>query len=512
MPEHKLIPLPKSGDPEWLLDCTPRPVQLEALRRSIHGVQTHADNGDFLGATVDLRPGTSVGWGHYLEMRLGKTPLSLNEMMLLRHYHGVKRFLVVAPNTYKPEWREEAIEFGFDLDIHDIDASQAKKQLPEINTDKPFVMTVSYEGIKTQLIKPFIEKHMLGTNTAMYLDESIKIKGNTSQTSKLALLWSKEMEFRRCLSGRPITQGPQDLYMQLRVMGHLDGKSFYAFRNKYAKMGGFKNRQVVGVKNEDQLSELLRYTSFTAKRQDWGDAGDPEYEIDKPALAPIQMEVYREITHEFCYIFEDEETVVTTEQVVTKLLKLQQASSGFLISDDKKEIPLMPFEKVPKIERLLEFMEEANCKVIVCYHYNYTGDRLLEVLAKYNPAQIRAKQIMKRDGVDAEQEKKKFNLDPSCRVIVCSMEAVKYGNTLQGNEDDRCEAVVFVENTYSLDTRAQVEMRNQAAIQKWPTLYLDFASSPVERNVIKALSRKESILEAVFGTYKNGEMKNDESM
>ena len=64
----------------WLLNCEPREVQLEALNRSYF-----------------CDGGPKRGWGHFMEMRLGKTPAALNEYLLLRRDTDIRRMLVIAP-------------------------------------------------------------------------------------------------------------------------------------------------------------------------------------------------------------------------------------------------------------------------------------------------------------------------------------------------------------------------------------------------------------------------------
>ena len=87
----------------WLLDMEPREVQLEALRRSYYGYQRYTMAPDNRGK--DLRPEepwwtsgrVAPGWGHFLEMRLGKTGTQTNEFELLRQEHDLRRMVVLSP-------------------------------------------------------------------------------------------------------------------------------------------------------------------------------------------------------------------------------------------------------------------------------------------------------------------------------------------------------------------------------------------------------------------------------
>ena len=71
------------------------------------------------------------------------------------------------------------------------------------------------------------------------IDESIQIKGNKSAQTKAVhelAAWSPytnellNVRSVRILTGRPQTQGPQDLWGQLRAIGLVPGQNFYAFR------------------------------------------------------------------------------------------------------------------------------------------------------------------------------------------------------------------------------------------------------------------------------------------
>jgi len=165
-------------------------------------------------------------------------------------------------------------------------------------------------------------------------------------------------------------------------------------------------------------------------------------------------------------------------------------------------------KKLPKLERLKEILsEEVPGKVVIPYHYSESGDLMLSELAAYNPAVIRSAEWMKSNGRDADSEKARFNGSKECRVILLQISAGKYGHDLSGVGGDRCATMVFYENTYSLDDRGQIEMRNTAAFQDWTNVYLDFVSSPVEMQAIKAHIQKEDMVTAVFGAYQENKQR-----
>jgi len=66
----------------WMLNGEPRPVQVEALKRSYK----------------------KEGWGHFLDMRLGKTATVINEFAQYIHDFDMRYMLVLTPNRFKPDW------------------------------------------------------------------------------------------------------------------------------------------------------------------------------------------------------------------------------------------------------------------------------------------------------------------------------------------------------------------------------------------------------------------------
>jgi hypothetical protein len=195
--------------------------------------------------------------------------------------------------------------------------------------------------------------------------------------------------------------------------------------------------------------------------------------------------------------------LITTQMVITKRMKLQQISSGFIIDEEGEVREIQPFRATPKFKHMVETIDnEIEGKVIVIAHYQHTLDKLYTELSKYNPALIAGKKKMTSLGLDAEAEKKRFNESSSCRVMLGQSQAIKYGHTLMGNKKDPCLTMFFYENNYSLDNRAQTEERPQGEGQMGPLLIVDYYSSPIEKDIVKALQRKKNVAEVIMTAYK----------
>lgn len=497
----------KAPEVEWLIGGEPREVQLEALRRSFYGYALK-DHKDDEGNMRILREGfiPTRGWGHYMEMRLGKTPTALNEFMLFRQGYDFERIIVLGPNQYKEDWALENEKYGVDVPMipyYQQKLSKMEKAFKDAKGALSF--SVNYEALQYDKTLDFLESIMT-KRTLLVADESIFIKNRESLFTKGAMQIRDKVAVTRVASGLPMTQGPTDFFSQAKFIGMYDGLSYYAFRGKYCVMGGFKGRKVTGSKDEDKLNADINSKAFVAKRRDWGTQSEAEHYQMRLDMAPEQKKHYDEMNQELITIVETEkgeEEAIIAEQVMGKLMKMQQISSGFVYTEAGEAVEIMDPKKTPKMKALLMLLEnEIKGKVVIPYHYAQSGELLEEVLAKYNPAFILSTGRMKKKGLDYVSEKKKFNNDPSCRVVIGNLVTMKYGHDLTGSPEDRCATMFFFENNFSLDNRTQVEARNTTAFQDWANLYLDPYCSQTELNAISALVEKRNLVEGVLGPYR----------
>lgn len=493
---------------DWLLDCEPRPAQIEALARSYTGYKYRDTKNDPEGPGVALphAGGPAKGWGHFMEMRVGKTPTALNEYLLFKRDHGVKAGFVLAPQRYKPTWALEAEKFGVDVPTHVFDSGRRKDFAKFMKDSKGEGMVfVNYEALLYKDNMVLFHEWLAGTASMMIADESVIMKNYTGQYFTRAMLLSKETQVTRPLTGLPTPQGVHDLWAQLRFARALNGFDFFPFRGRFAKMGGFKGKQVKGVREEnaEELDRLLEKHCFRGRRIDWGTKIENDNEIVTLSMSPEQQRAYDEMEEDFV-MWLNEDEAVTAEQVITKRMKMQQIASGFIIDNEGQPRQIQAFEATPKYMDLRARLDtEIRGKTMVVGYYTQTLENLIEGLQHMKPAIIAGEKIMKKYGRNSDAEKARFNNDPECRVIVCQSQAVKYGHTLMGNPTDPCLDLCFFENDYSLDNRRQTEERPQGEGQLGALHIWDYCSSSIETDIIGALQRKSDVADTIMKYYKN---------
>lgn len=187
------------------------------------------------------------------DMGTGKTLITIGMAGALTAKGSVKRMLVVAPKSIVPVWGIEFRKFAdFPYALAELDGDLDKKRatLGYMTRENALqVVVVNYESCWR------IEKEIAKWKPDFIVcDESLKIKNPMAKQAKALHNLGKISKKNMILTGTFITAGPLDAFSQYKFLDEsIFGPSFYNFRSKYAVIGGFKNKQVVGYKNMDDL-------------------------------------------------------------------------------------------------------------------------------------------------------------------------------------------------------------------------------------------------------------------
>lgn len=436
------------------------------------------------------------GFGFWMEMGLGKTYTALLEFMDLVKTREATRLVVICPNSFKSGWKTEIVKQGIECDPLIFESGNNYGWWLRKKFEKPPVLIVNYEAIRREHVQEFIYQFIKGRGAYIVIDEGIQIKNNKSQQTKAVLEMAPHFSVVRDLTGKPQTQGPHDMWAQLRSIRvpEIQRMNFYVFRNTFCRMGGYMNKKVIGPQNAGLLASWIDPHVFRASKADWTDLPPKMYTIRDVPMTDSQRRQYRDMEEEFVTWLTETE-FVTVDMALTKYVKLAQIQFGFLIDDNEDIHELVPPENNSRINVIKEILDEVTGKIVVIYHHRYAGQVLLEGLIGYNPTFLRGGMTPQ----EQEDHKWRFNNDPNCRVIVVQDTVGKYGHTLVGTPKDPCSTMVFAENTWSLDTRSQIEDRIHRHGQVGEScLYIDLVSSPLDRRIARALQEKQSIYEAIF--------------
>lgn len=457
------------------------------------------------------------GFAYFMEQGLGKTRTIGYEFHEKVTRDLVDVLVIVCPKSLRGAWRDEFEEVGLPYPV--VLLEKDKQCLNRINDyikrKVKFALAFHYELVLTrggEMLKFLMDA---GLRIMLTLDESVRIKNSKSRNGDKLYLLANGKEripkgkktfqiiksgegatFKRILSGTPAPQGPHDLWMQFRFLGMMENTPYFQFRNTYCKMGGFQGKSVVGAQNLDILRMRTGPFAFRAKKKDWTDLPEKLWahprEVD---MTPEQRRAYLEIMNEFVLEIGPDE-FITAEMAITIKNKLQQIGSGWIYDNEKRVHEIVPLDQNPKLGDLREFIENIDTKVLVFYYFKPTRAYLGQLAEAMGIGHVFLESGIK----EAEFDKRKyaFNQDRGIQVAFCQSDAVREGHTLLGTEDRPCYTTYFLENNYSLYTRAQAEDRNHRHGQYNPVTYHDVVTSREDKAIIKALQRKAGLQEAVL--------------
>ena len=301
--------------------------------------------------------------------KLGKSLIALTEIQLSAPAQTGKadRAIIVCPNSFKTGWLDEIKKHGFDFDVHIFQSSKRgdATEFASRSHDNPPVFIINYEAARIKTVIAGLIKWARRGRTYLVIDESIQIKGNTSTQTKAIhqiAAWNPytnepfNVRFIRILTGRPQTQGPHDLWGQLRVIGLVQSQNFYAFRGRYCVMGGFKAKQVLAAQNQDQLAEIMAPVVFQAKKKDWLPAlPTKRMTIRDYEMSGEQKRQYTSMEEEF--LLEIESGTVTVDVAIAKYAKLAQIQTGFIYDEAGVARELVDPSENPRLNLLLDILE-----------------------------------------------------------------------------------------------------------------------------------------------------------
>lgn len=211
--------------------------------------------------------------------------------------------------------------------------------------DKPLAVVVNYEAAWQGDLGEFL---LSVEWDAIVLDESHRIKAPGGAASKFCAKLRDKTSFRLCLTGTPQPHSPLDVYAQARFIDPgVFGTNFAKFRSRYAVMedryvGGGRTVATIAKgddgreiwKNEDELAERIASFSYIIEQ----DELDRYLKLIEPTdveryctLTPKGQKTYDEIWNELA--IEIDEGIVTADNVLTRLLRVQQVTSGHLPVD-----------------------------------------------------------------------------------------------------------------------------------------------------------------------------------
>lgn len=261
-------------------------------------------------------------WKSFLladDMGLGKSLQAMTVFAIDVIRGWAEKCIVVCPVTLKGNWEDELEKFtAFPHVVLTGGPAARNKQLLEFAAmTGPRVLIVNYEQVKPHL--PALNAMRFDVKI---LDEAHYIKNAKSQRTKACL----ELYSRRSflLTGTPMLNHVNELWPLLHLIDPNGFAKYWSFVMRYCVFGGYKDKQIVGTKNEKELKERLHGIMLRRLKKDVLDLPEVQIIERRVDLADEQRKLYDEVVNEMRLPSVGNADPEDIENALTKFLRLKQ--------------------------------------------------------------------------------------------------------------------------------------------------------------------------------------------
>jgi SNF2 family DNA or RNA helicase len=424
-----------------------------------------------------------------LEPGLGKSKVAID----LAGDIGASPVLVVCPMRIVDVWRRQLeLHANFPYlfcGLDDRAGSVAKKTamahdaivLARASRRTAFLV-INYDAAWRE---PFASFALTNTWPLVIADELHRAKSVSGRASRFMGRLGLRATRRLGLTGTPLPHDLLDIWAQYRFLDRsIYDETFWAFKTRYAILGGFQNRQIKGFRDEDDYHRRFYSIAYRATKE----VLDLPPEMDEllyTDLTPNGRHVYDELeANLITWLGTAPENEITVKNALVLLLRLQQLTGGALKDDSgqwhnedtSKESLLTDWlEDLPNDEPVVifaHFIPDLDASVRAC---EKTGRKASEVSGR-SPHGIADWQAGKTQILVAQDQ-----------------------TASEGQDFTRARYCVFYSMGYSLYRYVQARARVHRAGQARPTTYYHLlCRDTVDETILRAVQHRWEIVETIL--------------
>ena len=443
-------------------------------------------------------------YAFFMEMGTGKTKVAIDNIALLRIHKQITGCLIIAPKSVYTVWAYDEIIKHISNDIQyniykwNIDKPKTLDKCLKVDKDLT-ILVMNVEALSTKKGFEYAKKFLLCHNpkSLTIIDESTTIKNHLAIRTKNILKLKLLSNYRRILTGSPVTKSPLDLYTQCLFLGekHLGFNSFYTFRNRYCvthriEVGPGKFAEIPKYYvNLDELETKLKDFSYRVKKSQCLDLPKKLRTRRYVDMNEDQSKVYASLKEIALAIVEDK--TISYSNKLTEIVKLHQVANGFIKTNDG----VIKDFKNPKLHALSDIVDEADGKIIIWATYIHSLESIINFLKdKYGEKSV----VAIYGAIDSSKRTeavRRFQTDPECMFFVGNPSTGGFGLTLTAATN-----VVYFSNSFNLEVRSQSEDRAHRIGQTKNVLYTDIiCKDTIDERILSVLNTKDKLAAKTLG-------------
>lgn len=410
----------------------------------------------------------------------------------------VSRLLVVAPLAVLPVWEREFAEYSSAPHRVTVLQGTAEKREAALRAIKGSSGRLEVAVVNYDAILRLQSALQAWAPDMIICDESQRIKNPQAKQSKAMHELGQRAKYRMILTGTPVSNTPLDFWSQYRFLKpDLFDRSFYAFRNRYAVMGGYGGHEIVKYKNLAELTEKAHSVAFRVTKEQ---ALDLPERIDQTLyceLEPAAAKIYRQMLRDKVAELSAMESV-SAPLIVTQMLRLSQIAGGYLSPDDGGPLRQVSKAKMSLLKETLQDLLEQGEKVVIFCRFRAEIDEATRI----------AEELVGAAGVrgiwgDIPGDKRgeavaAFQGQPEVRIFIAQIQCAGAGITLHA-----ARTAIFYSLDYSYNNYDQAKARIHRIGQHRPCNYIHLvARGTVDEAVMQALADKRSIAQDIVDNWR----------
>lgn len=445
------------------------------------------------------------GFGFLFEMGCGKTLTSIAVMGVLYKKGMIDRVLIVAPTSVVAVWPRELAEFAdYPFTVQTLLGDKQKRlraisDLKRYRYEKMKVAVINYESVWRDGIKDALQEW---DPDLIICDESQRIKGHDAKQSKAMHELGDKARYKIILSGTPVQNNVTDIWSQYRFLDRtVFGDLYYPFQNHYCVMHSVFKSKVLRTINEDELIQKEHSIAFRVTKDEALDLPEQTFEVRYVEMTPKERRTYDSLKRESVAELEGEGTVTATT-VLTRLLRLQQFTGGFLIKDGETQPQQISTAKLDALKDIIEdYVIDGGKKLVVFARFLPEVKAILALAEK--SLQPAGKKVVSIYGDIKKEERgdiiQRFQTDPDTVLIVGQIDTLGVGVTLTAA--DTC---VYYSKTYNYATYEQSLSRIHRISQRNVCTYIDLVcADSVDEKITQALKKKEDLAKTIVDNWRD---------
>lgn len=446
-----------------------------------------------------------LGFALFFEQGCGKTSTLIN---ILRHkFEKAERplsTLVLCPSIVVENWRREfeahAGLSGFlvtTLTGTRAERLRSLKRDQALSSQKGIAVT-NYESL---YMDPLFEALLKWKPEVVVLDESHKCKDATAKRTKRAIKLGYAALHKYILSGTPILNSAEDIFAQFLFLdnGETFGEKFFDFRNQYFEDRN-RNRPRHAYYPDwrvkpGALAEINRkiYTkAMRVVKSECLDLPPLVRQVVEFKLEGEQGRHYREM--KYAAVIEFHKKEVSADLAITKALRLQQITTGFVSADDGTVEKYTPNPRIQALAEVLQSIEPSH-KIIIWAVFKQNYIDIAELLDKLGIGYVMVTG-------ETPAYSKQINIDwfnnsaSPARVLIGHPAACGTGANLTV-----ADYSIFYSRAFSLEYDLQAEARNHrggSEVHQKITRIDLVATDSIDEVVMVALREKLNLSEVIL--------------